>query len=290
MAAAFCSYCGYPLISNATFCTACGAAVGGSAPPLGPPAASFPPPPPGTSYYSPYARTYLEPGDVPAGYGPGDQVALLHVSWAAILGLVGAALSMVELVFTPAFSFLKVTTTATGSATLSVSQSGLALVVAVGALGFALTVAELFLYRRAFAVLRNLDRKFSAPATFVLLALAALGIVFLVAIGFLSVISQAITCAGPGNPITSACLNVGSLLGLVAVLVIAAIVAFMGFIGLLIGIWRLGTRYNDTMFKVGAVLLIFPVLNVVGLILILVGARSAGGSLRGTTSPMPFGL
>jgi len=287
MAAAFCAYCGRPLVPNAAFCSSCGAAVGGVPP--GSPAIS-PPPPSGASYYSPYATTYPASVGDEAAYGPGDQVALLHVSWAAILGLVGALLSVVELVFTPAFSFLNVTTTGTAGATVSVNSTGLALVVAVGAVGFALTVAELVLYRRAFAVLRNLDRSFSTPATLVLLALAALGIVFLVLIGLLGVISQAITCAGPGNTITSDCINGGALLGLLAVLVVTAIIALVGFIGLLIGIWRLGTRYNETMFKVGAILLIFPVLNVVGLILILMAARSAGGSLRGTTSPMPFGL
>jgi uncharacterized membrane protein len=40
----------------------------------------------------------------------------------------------------------------------------------------------------------------------------------------------------------------------------------------LIGIWRLGTRYNSATFKVAAVLFPFPMLNVVAMILLLVSA------------------
>ena len=103
----------------------------------------------------------------------------------------------------------------------------------------------------------------------------ALPILLLALFGLVYALEQAITCAGSGNPITSACLNVGTLLGIVAVMGITAIIILVGYIGLLIGIWRLGSRYSSDGFKVGAVLLIFPVLSVAGAILILVSARNA---------------
>jgi len=290
MAAAFCAHCGRPLVPNAAFCSSCGAPVAGTLPPSAPAASPSPTFPSGASYYAPYAPTYPGQGGLPPAFGPGDQVALLYVSWAAILALVGALISVVALVFVSGFSFLNVSTTGTGSTSVSVNSTGFAWVVALTAVGAALTMAELFLYRRAFVVLRNRDHSFSTPATLVFLALAALAVVFLVLFGLLGLIAQAITCAGPGNTITSSCLDAGTFFGLFAVLAVTAIVAVVGYIGLLIGIWRLGTRYSESMFKAGAILLIFPVVNIVGVVLILVAARSAGGRLQGTTSPMPFGL
>jgi len=233
---------------------------------------------------------YSDAGGARTSNPAAEQVALSNVGWAAILGLVGALISVVELAFTPAFSFVTVSTNPSGSTSLSVNQTALALVVVLAAVGIALVVAELLLYRRAFVALRNLDERFSTPATLTLLALVGIGILFLALLGILSALSQAITCSGQGNPISSSCLDTGTLLGLLAVLGVAGIVAFVGFIGLLIGIWRLGTRYDETMFKVGAILLIFPVLNLVALILILLAARSARGHLHGTSSPAPFGL
>jgi hypothetical protein len=207
---------------------------------------------------------------------------------AAILGLVGAVLSIVQLFFTSAFSFLGVSSAGSGTS-LTLNLTALYLVVAVGAVGIILVLLELWLYRRAFVTLGRQDTRFSTPATMVLVALVALAIIVLVLVALVDVIYQAIVCAGSGNPITSACIDVGTVLGLAAVLGVTAIVAFIGVIGLLIGIWRLGTRYDEAMFKVGAILFIFPVLNFVALILILVAARSASRRLQSVSSPLQFG-
>jgi hypothetical protein len=73
------------------------------------------------------------------------------------------------------------------------------------------------------------------------------------------------------------------------VIAVAAIALFVGYIGLLVGIWRLGTRYGEWMFKVGALFLIFPFLNVAGTIFILIAARESGGKTPGAFSPRQLG-
>jgi len=49
--------------------------------------------------------------------------------------------------------------------------------------------------------------------------------------------------------------------------------------GQILGLWRVGTRYNETTIKVGAIFTIVPLLNIVGPILVLIGALEAKGRL-----------
>ena len=289
MATRFCSHCGSPVVPTATFCASCGAPVGGTAPPPGPPGT----PPPVTfavpSPYTPYpAYPSAYPMAAAPSFGEVDRVALSSVSLAAILGLVGAVLGFLTLLVAPVSSIVSTSTSGSGTS-VSLNLSGLYLLVVVAGIGLVLTILELWFYRQAFRALAPGDRRFATPATLVLVALVALVIVILAAIGLVDLVYQAILCSGSGNPITSTCINVGNILGLAAVVGIGAIILLVGFIGLLIGIWRLGTRYGEGMFKVGAILLIFPVLNFVGLILILLAARSARGKFEGTAMPLPLG-
>ncbi len=204
-----------------------------------------------------------------------DLTALSHVIIAAILNLAGVVIGLVALFGTSASQLFTVTTNSSGTATFSANQSNLSVFIVVVAVAVILTFLELIFFRLAFVDLGQFDSRFSTPGTLVLLILVALPILLLALFGLVYALEQAITCAGSGNPITSACLNVGTLLGIVAVMGITAIIILVGYIGLLIGIWRLGSRYSSDGFKVGAVLLIFPVLSVAGAILILVSARNA---------------
>jgi hypothetical protein len=90
-----------------------------------------------------------------------------------------------------------------------------------------------------------------------------------------------VSCAGSGVPIPSSCLLSNTFWGGVALLGLGGLLAFVGYIGVLLGIWRLGTRYADAMFKVGAILLIIPYINLIGAILILIGARTARRKVEG---------
>jgi hypothetical protein len=210
---------------------------------------------------------------MPVANPAADQAALSNVSIAAMLGLIGAILSVVGIFASPASSLVGVTTTPTGT-TVSLPLGALYFVAALAVGGLAFGLIELWFYRRSFVALRPIDNRFSTPASLVLAAMIGIILAVLGAIGIFVLLYQAVVCAA-GNPLTSSCINVTGILGLAGLLVVALIVALVGYIGLLIGIWRLGTRYQEGLFKAGAILLIFPVLNLVGLILILVAARSA---------------
>lgn len=215
-----------------------------------------------------------------------DEAALTNVQWAAIVALASVFLSLITLFSDSYGSLLTVSSPPSGTSSVTIGLAALYLLIATAGVSVILLIIELVLYRNAFRTLAPLDSRFSTPGTLVLLLLIALVLVIVVGVALIAVVFQAIACAGSGNPITTSCLHAGTILGLVAGLVIVAIVALVGFIGLLIGIWRLGSRYDETLFKVGAILLIFPVLNFIGVILILVGARSARSRLAPPVAPM----
>ncbi|MGP8077804.1 MAG: DUF973 family protein [Thermoplasmata archaeon] len=284
MAARFCSHCGRPVPANASFCASCGAAVASTyAPPYAPtappgvaPPLSFGSPAP----YSPYPPRYPRPAETAPGSPESDRSALSNVTLAAILGLVAAALSYVWLFASPATSLFGAS--AVGSSTsVTLSLAALYYVVGVAGVGVVIGLLELWIYRQAFATLAVHDRRFSTPAALVLMALVAVMILAVIGAALVTVLYEAVTCAGVGNPITSSCLNVGTLLGLILLSGVVAIIAFVGYIGLLLGIWRLGSYFDEDTFKIGAILLIIPLLNFVGLILILVAARSAARKIDG---------
>ena len=65
-------------------------------------------------------------------------------------------------------------------------------------------------------------------------------------------------------------------IGALALLVIGGILAIVGLIGgEILGLWRVGTRYDSTIIKVGAIFVIVPLLNYVGPILLLIGSLEA---------------
>jgi len=65
-----------------------------------------------------------------------------------------------------------------------------------------------------------------------------------------------------------------------ALLGLGGILTLVGLIGgQILGLWRVGTRYNETTIKVGAIFTIIPLLNIVGPILVLIGALEAKGRL-----------
>jgi uncharacterized membrane protein len=53
------------------------------------------------------------------------------------------------------------------------------------------------------------------------------------------------------------------------------ILAVVGWIGLVIGLYRIGNRYNSTITKVGAILTILPVVSLIAPILVIVGVTSS---------------
>jgi hypothetical protein len=73
---------------------------------------------------------------------------------------------------------------------------------------------------------------------------------------------------------------ISSLLFAALIAIIGGIVRLAGVIGgEILGLWRVGSRYNSTIIKVGAIFVIIPLLYLVAPILLLIGAYEARGRL-----------
>lgn len=277
-----CPRCGSTVIPKSTFCASCGAPLAvPSAPPSAPgtaPSVSFPSV---ASPYPPSYTSYAPVGFTTAASQEADRTALSKIATAAILGVIGFALSFAVALATPALSLLVRFSSGT-----SANTSAIVLVVGALLASVALTFMELWLFRGAFAALSSFDPRFTSPRQLTLVAIVGLALVLAGVIALFAVIAQ-VSSTACGAPPPAACSNsgipLGSVLAILAVLLVGAITALIGIIGLAIGVWRLGTRYSEGLFKAGAVLLI--VFNLVGLILILIAVRSTRKGFFETGSP-----
>jgi hypothetical protein len=290
MTSAPCPRCGGLAPVGATFCPFCGnslaAPVSGS-PSLTPstpghyvlsgpaPGSAAPPPPPGFYGWSP-----APPGGyAPPGFGAPiptpatrafDRDALTSLIWASILWLAAGIVGIVLIGGTASLYTVRTTTTGT-----AYDFSGLFYVVIVASA--VLELAVVVLLRSAFRRLAPIDSRFSTPSKLALLLIAGFLIVLL---GLVPLVegTQALTgCIANSTNTTlpANCAGLGDLLVGALVVLAGGIVALIGYIGCLLGIWRFGARYQNDLFKVGAILLIFPLVSIVGAILILVAARGA---------------
>jgi len=135
--------------------------------------------------------------------------------------------------------------------------------------------------------LRDMSRvdrsKFSVPwklMLFLMLGSVLAGIsVYLIFNDIPAIIARAPRTSG--TPSSAFFSVIGSLVlaGLVAA--IGGILALIGLIGgQILGLWRLGSRYNETTIKLGAIFVIIPLLNLVAPFLILIGAYQVKGRLE----------
>ncbi len=250
-------------------------------PPPGGPAPSWGPGTPGATGAPP---PLPGPGDaVPVErWGPVDVGAMRWVLVASILGLV-------------AFAITIALPTILGVALSSLSASGLKVftttvvttLVVVVAVSGVFSVVQYFLYGRSFAALVPTDPRFRTPSRLSWLAIAGV----IIAIGgiawVLYVAGDIVSCAAGVTPVPSSCITAytGRLVAGVAITLVGGLLGLVGLIGIWLGLWRLGTRYDAALFKVGMVLSIFPYLNLVGYILLAIAAGGVLKRARGRATP-----
>jgi len=149
---------------------------------------------------------------------------------------------------------------------------------AVVAVAVVVGLIAIYLLYGAFRRLSRLDSpSFSTPATLTILlmigyAVAGIGAIplFLTLSSLLSQIATTQTF----NPFLGT-MSLGFIAAL-ALLVIGGMLSIVGVIGgEILGLWRVGTRYDSTIVKVGAIFIIIPLLNFVGPILLLIGSLDA---------------
>lgn len=221
---------------------------------------------------------------------PADLQAIGQAKTGSIILMVSLILSVIGLYFSfTGAGFISSPITCVGSS-CSVSGAAEALIVGQAALsivGLIIGVVVLLRFRAAFRTLVPFDFRFRSPGS--LSILAVIGIV-LIALG--EIISIAViaglfsSCSSLNSTACSTAVinDVGGLLGAVAAIGLGALLLLIGGIMVLIGLWRMGTRYNEGLIKVGAILLIIPFADVVAPFLLYFGFKQAEEKLNATSA------
>ncbi len=194
-----------------------------------------------------------------------------RIKWGALLGTLGLVLAIAGV-----FIIILDVGFAVGGGITSTANFQTILntiFAAVGAIlaGVVLALLSFVLYTLGFASLRRADSRFTVPM--VLCVIGLIGLLLL--IGFAGLYAASIQSAlGCGSSDTT-CQNSATSLpaGAGALLWVGGLVALVGLIGAILGIWRFGGRYQSGVAKAGAILYIIPVLAIIAPILVLIGAH-----------------
>jgi len=220
-----------------------------------------------------------------------ERSALSKIMWYGIIQLVGLVASWV--IYFVAFGYVFASasslnlppnpTPAQVSAAMGPVFQELTLFFPVS---LALGLVSIIVLIIGFREFSSIDRpRFSVPSK--LLYLFAIGLVIAGGAGVLlfnqlpSIIANA-PSAGGGTPSAAFLSLVANLLVYGLLALVGGILVLIGVIGgVILGLWRVGSRYNETVIKVGAIFVIIPLLDIVAPILIIVGAYQARGRLTG---------
>ena len=145
--------------------------------------------------------------------------------------------------------------------------SAASLIFLVGLMGVLIGLISIVLYRYAFGTLRNVDvRRFGTPYNFITVFFVGF-VLFILAILFLLGEIDA----------KSISLRVGDLI----IIIISAILLILGDIGgIILGLWRVGDRYDSTAIGIGAIFYLIPFFDVLAPIFVFIGAHSAQHKLK----------
>ena len=221
---------------------------------------------------------------MPQGTSPEEKSALTKVMWFGVLALVGfvggwaVTFLILGTVFVSATNLNlppNPTPAQVGAALGPLFQNFSLLIPSILAIGLAGDV----LLTMGFRDLTKVDNsKFSLPWKFMIVLI--IGVVLLagglipVFTDIPNIIAQAPT--GPGAPSAAFFSAISRLIFAASIAVIGGIMALIGTIGgQILGLWRVGSKYDSTIIKIGAIFVIIPLLNFVAPILILVGAYQA---------------
>ncbi|MCL4336928.1 MAG: DUF973 family protein [Candidatus Thermoplasmatota archaeon] len=132
-----------------------------------------------------------------------------------------------------------------------------------------LTLIGVFMLYRGFAVLKSLDPEFSVGRTGAMLEFIGMILVVLGVIALLAIVLPSINLGSATTTASISPSEIGTLLGIALLVLIAAILLLIGVIMVLIGLFRVGSHFNNSLVKIGAILTIF--LGIVGTILLFIG-------------------
>ena len=263
----YCPHCGRPLPSEyAATCPSCGGFLTAyGAQEQAPPAVLQP-------YPVPQAQPYPQTAWQGSRWGPHDGTALSKIRLFGLIGLIG---SIIGITFTIGTSSLNYFSAILSPGTAVVTNAiGASLVLVVILVAVALQFVSIVFGRAAFRSLAGVDGNFRMPLS--LSYAMYIGLILLVA-GFALVIGALLTTTSTTALGTAefAAIALGGF-----VLIGAIVALIIGEVGLLVGVWRFGSRYNEGLFKAAAILYIIPFASVVAPILVYIAAGSVEGRLR----------
>ncbi len=216
------------------------------------------------------------PGPTPATRAV-DLQAVTYLLWASVSVLAGGLIAAAAL-FVP--GILGIATTTGANPAITIRWEFYLLLAIDGAVGVTTTL----LLRFAFRTLTPVDVRFSTPSTLSILLIVGLVLVlagvYPLFVGYQSFFDCTSTSTNQTTLANCPGLT-AAVLGLLALLA-GSVIGLVGYIGCLIGVWRFGSRYGSDAYRIGAILLLFPLLNVVGAILILIAAHSTREELHRT--------
>jgi hypothetical protein len=223
---------------------------------------------------------------------PSERRALGRLTWFAIIqlvGSVGGGVASIYLFFNSAFwgGFASKLGPNPTSAQVAAALDPLFRDIAYSIVfGIAVSIVALLFLTFSLRDLAKVDRtKFSVPSTLMLLDLAGVILVAAAVYPFFtsisSVIAQAPGVSG-GTPSQAFFSAFSSLFLYIGLMGLGGVLVLIGAIGgLILGLWRVGEKYDQTIIKVGAIFFIVPLLNLVAPVLVLVGAWEAKNRLTG---------
>jgi hypothetical protein len=215
-------------------------------------------------------------------------LAGLAVAWAIGLYILGTVFSTLTTIVPPAGPLTNSTigqsmneTSARSIAVLAPLFRSISLLFPVT---FVIELAAIAVLTMGFRDLRRVDRgEFSTPSTLMLIMIAG---TFVSAAGVLLIFSTFsgifTTALGPSTVTqpAGAMAAIGSLFLDSILALLGAVLSLVGLIGgLMLGLWRVGSRYDESLLKVAAIFTIIPLLNIVAPILVIVGAHGAKSRL-----------
>jgi Protein of unknown function (DUF973) len=199
-----------------------------------------------------------------------------RVKWGALLGILGLVLAIGGILIVLIDVGIGIRITDDSGYVSLLHTIFLAVILVV--IGVFVALLSFVLYTAGFAALRKADGRFRTPTVLCVIGLIGLALIGGFVVSYAAAIDSAIACPSSN----STCQNSATTLvhGAVVLGYVGGLFGFIGLIGLILGVWRFGSRYSSSIAKVGAILYIIPFLSVLAPILVFIGAAQVHKKLR----------
>ena len=219
----------------------------------------------------------------PPGFSDADRHALNKLNLFALMFLIISIISIATTVYDFSFMFALFPMSSSGIAAAALSSLQffssffyyIAIIVIVSVVVELIALVQL---RSALKGLAGVEKsRFGTPSKLVFLMIVAIPLIFVALILFFAGFSSFMsTLSQSGSSSSLSSFPFGYFLGGGALLFVAGIMGLIGFIGgMMLGVWRIGSRYKEDLIKVGGILFIIPFLSIIAPILIMFGVRNA---------------